>query len=134
MLRQKLVRVPLGLDHPYWVDDPDFDLEYHVRHIALPKPGDWRQLMIQVARLHSRPLDREHPLWEAYIIEGLHNVPGVPAGSFALYTKMHHALMDGVGGMRLMERIFGKSAKESLGLPAPWSVVLVAATAPFKRN
>ena len=65
--RQRLVRVPLSLDHPYWIDDPDFDLEFHVRHIALPKPGDWRQLCIQAARLHARPLDMSKPLWEAYV-------------------------------------------------------------------
>jgi hypothetical protein len=73
--RQRLVHVPLNLDHPYWIEDPDFDLEFHVRHIALPRPGDWRQLCIQVARLHSRPLDHNHPLWEIYVIEGLDNVP-----------------------------------------------------------
>lgn len=72
--RQRLVNVPLSLDHPYWIEDPDFDLEFHVRHIALPHPGDWRQLCIQAARLHARPLDREKPLWEAYVIEGLDNV------------------------------------------------------------
>ena len=60
--RRRLVQVPLGFDHPYWIEDPDFDLEFHVRHIALPKPGDWRQLCIQVARLHARPLDRGKPL------------------------------------------------------------------------
>jgi hypothetical protein len=57
--RQRVVKVPLNLDHPYWIEDPEFDLEYHVRHVALPKPGDWRQLCIQTARLHARPLDRE---------------------------------------------------------------------------
>ena len=70
---------------------PDFDLEFHVRHIALPKPGDWRQLCIQVARLHSRALDLNRPLWEMYVIEGLDNVEGVPPGSFALLQKIHHA-------------------------------------------
>src|SRR4051794_31251893 len=94
--RQRLVEVPLGLDHPYWIEDPDFDLEYHVRHIALPRPGDWRQFCIQVARLHSRPLDRGRPLWEMYVIEGLDNVAGLPAGSFAIMTKIHHAAVDGV--------------------------------------
>ena len=83
--RRRLVTVPLSLDRPYWIEDPTFDVEFHVRHIALPHPGDWRQLCIQVARLHSRPLDRSRPLWEAYVIEGLHNIPGVPKGSFALY-------------------------------------------------
>jgi WS/DGAT/MGAT family acyltransferase len=94
--RQKLVQVPLGIDHPYWIEDPDFDLEYHVRHIALPKPGDWRQLMIQVARLHSRPLDLNRPLWEMYVIEGLDNIKDLPGGSFAVMTKFHHAAVDGV--------------------------------------
>ena len=67
--RQKLVTVPLGIDHPYWIEDPDFDLEFHVRHIALPRPGDWRQLCIQAARIHARPLDFAKPLWEMYVIE-----------------------------------------------------------------
>ena len=78
--RQRLVQVPLGLDHPYWIEDPDFDLEYHVRHIALPRPGDWRQFCIQVARLHSRPLDLSRPLWEMYVIEGLDDIAGLPNG------------------------------------------------------
>jgi WS/DGAT/MGAT family acyltransferase len=103
--RRRLVRVPLSLDRPYWVEDSGIDVEFHVRHIALPHPGDWRQLCIQVARLHSRPLDRSKPLWEAYIIEGLHNVPGVPAGSFALYCKMHHAIIDGESGTELLKAL-----------------------------
>jgi len=65
--RQKIVRVPFGFDHPYWIEDANFDLEFHVRHIALPKPGDWRQLCIQAARLHARPLDLDKPLWEMYV-------------------------------------------------------------------
>lgn len=103
--RQRLVNVPMGLDRPYWIEDPDFDLEFHVRHIALPHPGDWRQLCIQAARLHARPLDREKPLWEAYVIEGLDNVAGVPEGSFALVTKIHHAAIDGVSGAQIAEAI-----------------------------
>jgi WS/DGAT/MGAT family acyltransferase len=99
--RQKLVRVPLGFDHPYWIEDANFDLEFHVRHIALPKPGDWRQLCIQVARIHARPLDLERPLWEMYVIEGLDGVDGLPAGSFALLTKIHHAAIDGVSGVEI---------------------------------
>ena len=103
--RRRLVSVPLSLDRPYWVEESAIDVEFHVRHIALPHPGDWRQLCIQVARLHSRPLDRSKPLWEAYIIEGLHNVPGVPAGSFALYCKMHHAIVDGESGTELLKAL-----------------------------
>jgi len=107
--RRRLVRVPLALDRPYWVEDSAFDVEFHVRHIALPHPGDWRQLCIQVARLHSRALDRSRPLWEAYVIEGLHNVPGVPAGSFALYCKMHHAIIDGESGTELLKAMHSLS-------------------------
>ena len=99
--REKLAYVPFGLDHPWWVEDKDFDLEYHIRHIALPKPGDWRQLCIQTARLISRPLDMARPLWEVYVIEGLDNVEGVPPGSFALVSVGHHASMDGVSGMEM---------------------------------
>ncbi len=103
--RRRLVTVPLSLDRPYWIEDPSFDVEFHVRHVALPHPGDWRQLCIQVARIHSRPLDRSKPLWEAYVIEGLHNIAGVPKGSFALYTKMHHAIIDGESGTELLKAL-----------------------------
>ena len=103
--RQRLVRVPFDLDHPYWTEDPEFDLEYHVRHIALPKPGDWRQLAIQVARLHSRPLDLTKPLWEFTIIEGLDNVEGLPPGCFALVAKVHHAAIDGMSGVEMSAAI-----------------------------
>jgi len=103
--RRRLVTLPFSLDRPYWLEDAFIDVEFHVRHIAVPHPGDWRQLCIQVARIHSRPLDRSKPLWEAYVIEGLHNVPGVPPGSFALYTKMHHAIVDGESGTELMKAL-----------------------------
>jgi diacylglycerol O-acyltransferase / wax synthase len=99
--RQRLVRVPFDLDHPYWIEDPEFDLEFHVRHIALPKPGDWRQLCIQVARLHSRPMDLTKPLWEFTIVEGLDNVEGLPPGCFALVSKVHHAAIDGMSGVEM---------------------------------
>ena len=102
LFRTRLVEVPGGIDRPYWVKDANFDVEFHLRHIALPHPGDWRQLCIQVARLHSRPLDLSRPLWEAYIIEGLDNIPNLPSGCFAIYTKMHHALVDGAGGSSFM--------------------------------
>ena len=101
MFRSKLQRVPLDLDHPYWVDDPNFDLEYHVRHIALPKPGDWRQFCIQASRIHARPLDQNRPLWEIYVVEGLDSLLELPAGSFALLTKIHHAAVDAEGGSRI---------------------------------
>lgn len=99
--RQRLVRVPFDLDHPYWIEDPEFDIEYHVRHIALPKPGDWRQLCIQAARLHSRPMDLTKPLWEFTIVEGLDNIEGLPPGCFALVSKVHHAAIDGMSGVEM---------------------------------
>lgn len=102
IFRTRLVEVPGNFDRPYWVVDSHFDVEFHLRHIALPQPGDWRQLCIQVARLHSRPLDMSRPLWEAYIIEGLDNISDLPEGSFAIYTKIHHSLVDGVGGAQFM--------------------------------
>jgi len=94
IFRSKLLRVPLELDYPYWVEDEHFDLEYHVRHIALPQPGDWRQFCIQASRIHARALDLNRPLWEIYVIEGLDSIVDLPAGSFALLTKIHHAAVD----------------------------------------
>jgi WS/DGAT/MGAT family acyltransferase len=105
--RQKLVRVPLDLDYPWWIEDRDFDLEYHVRHIRLPEPGDWRQLCIQVARLHARPLDVSKPLWEFTVIEGLDAVPSLPPGSYAVVSKVHHAAVDGVSGVDLVQALHG---------------------------
>ena len=102
LFRTRLHEVPGNIDRPYWVVDDNFDVEFHLRHIALPQPGDWRQLCIQIARLHARPLDMSRPLWEAYIIEGLDNITDLPEGSFAIYTKMHHALVDGAGGQSFM--------------------------------
>ena len=119
--RQKIVRVPLGFDHPYWIEDPDFDLEFHVRHIALPKPGDWRQLCIQVARLHARPLDLGKPLWEMYVIEGLDEVEGLPPGCFAVLTKVHHAAIDGVSGVEMTAAIHDLEVDGKPEPPtAPW--------------
>jgi WS/DGAT/MGAT family acyltransferase len=94
--RWKLVEVPLGLDYPYWVDDEDFDLDFHVREIALPKPGSDKQLADQVARIFSRPLDRARPLWEVYVIQGL------KSGHTAMLTKIHHAVIDGLSGAEIM--------------------------------
>lgn len=100
-----IVEVPLKLDHPYWKSNGPFDPEFHIRHIALPKPGDWRQLCIQASRLHARPLDRARPLWEFYVIEGLDNVEGYPPGCFAVLSKMHHAAIDGASGVEVAAAI-----------------------------
>ena len=102
IFRRKLAFVPYGLGRPYWVEDPTFDLEYHVRHIALPKPGDWRQLCILSARIHSTPLRRDKPRWEIYVIEGLNNIEGFPPNCFAMLMKVHHCAMDGATGTQFM--------------------------------
>ncbi|MFN6934874.1 MAG: WS/DGAT/MGAT family O-acyltransferase [Tsuneonella sp.] len=111
-IRQRMVRVPFDLDYPYWIEDPDFDLEYHVRHVALPEPGDWRQLCIQAARIFARPLDLTRPPWEFTVVEGLDNVPGVPKGCYAMVTKVHHAAIDGMSGIDLMEAMHTLRADE----------------------
>jgi WS/DGAT/MGAT family acyltransferase len=102
---QKVKRTPADIDYPYWVDDDKFDLDFHVRHLALPKPGDWRQFCIQVSRLHSRPLDMSRPLWELYVIEGLDNVEGFPQDSFAIYFKVHHCAMDEFTAQELLQSL-----------------------------
>jgi diacylglycerol O-acyltransferase len=98
-LRQRLVEVPLGLGRPYWVDDPEFDLEFHLREVALPLPGNPQQLGEQVARIHARPLDRTRPLWEMYLIHG------VDGDRAAIYSKIHHAAIDGVSGAEILATI-----------------------------
>jgi diacylglycerol O-acyltransferase len=102
IFRQRLLRVPLELDFPYWIEDENFDLEYHVRHIALPKPGDWRQFCIQASRIHARPLDLTRPLWELYLVEGLDSLLNLPKDSFALLAKIHHAAIDFRGSVDIM--------------------------------
>ena len=109
--RRRLVRVPFDLDHPYWIEDPEFDIEFHVRPIALPRPGDWRQLCIQVARLHARPMDLSKPLWEFTIVEGLDNVEGLPPGCFALVSKVHHAAIDGMSGVEMSAAVHDLDAE-----------------------
>ncbi len=113
--RMRVIDVPGKIDRSYWVQDKNFDVEFHLRHIALPAPGDWRQLWIQAARLHARPLDMSRPLWEAYIIEGLDNIQDLPKGAFAIYTKMHHSLVDGAGGDAFMNALHDTTPAGSAG-------------------
>jgi diacylglycerol O-acyltransferase len=115
-MRRRLVAVPLQLDHPYWIDDPDFDLDYHVRHLGLAPPGAADQLAEQVARIVSRPLDRSRPLWEVYVIEGLAD------GRWGLLTKTHHATIDGASGVILLNMLtdLDPDAVNTLE-PVPWT-------------
>jgi WS/DGAT/MGAT family acyltransferase len=99
-LRRRLIEVPLQLDHPFWIEDPEFDIEFHMRETAVPAPGTDEQLSALVARLVARPLDRGHPLWELYVIDGLAD------DRFAILTKLHHATIDGAAGAELMKILY----------------------------
>ena len=114
-LQYALPRHPL----PSWVEDEDIDLEYHVRHAALPWPGGERELGELVGRLHSTPIDLSRPPWECTLIEGL------DGGRFAMFVKVHHALIDGISGMKLLVRAMAPDRRASLGLPPFWSTARV---------
>jgi len=114
-LKRRLVRLPLEMDYPYWVDDEYFDLEYHIHHGRLPEPADWRQFCIHVARYHSRPLDMNRPAWDMFVIEGLDNIEGITPGSYAIAIKIHHAAADGASLMRFFGAI---SDIDNKGTPA----------------
>lgn len=100
----------------YWEEAEDFDLAQHLVHLALPKPGRIRELLAMVSRVHSAHLDRAYPLWRMYVIEGLED------GRIATYTKIHHALVDGVAGIRLMIKSMSANAEESMTMPPPWGM------------
>jgi len=100
----------------YWEEVDEFDLAHHVVHVALPKPGRIRELLAMVSRVHCGHLDRDYPLWQMYLIEGIED------GRFAVYIKVHHALMDGVAGIRLLIKSMSTHLENSLELPPPWEV------------
>src|SRR5690242_12235257 len=97
--RRRLVEVPFGLHHPVWIEDPDFDLDFHMRHIAVPQPGTATELNELVGHLVAIPLDRSHPLWEVWLIDGLED------GRVAVLSKVHHAAIDGASGEELIVAI-----------------------------
>ena len=119
-LTQKLVSVPMSLDRPYWVEDPDFDLSLHLHRTALPRPGGWKELRYLASRLFSQQLNRERPLWEFIFVEGLDSIPQVPKGSVALISKIHHAGFDGKSGADLMTMLYDISPKpRTVAPPVP---------------
>src|SRR5829696_6650766 len=111
-LRRRLVEIPLGLDHPYWIKDPEFDLDFHVRHTAVPPPGRDDQLANVVGRIVARPLDRRRPLWLSYVIEGLAD------DRFAVLTVIHHAAVDGASGVELLTLMLD-DAPTGAAVPTP---------------
>jgi diacylglycerol O-acyltransferase / wax synthase len=114
--RRRLVEVPLGLDLPYWVEDPNFDIDFHIRHHAVPPPGNPEQLAEVVSRIVARPLDRSRPLWELYVIEGVDN-----GRLIAQLTKVHHAAIDGAAGAMMLAAILDTDPNyRPRGTPAAW--------------
>ncbi len=113
--RQRVRSVPLDLGRPVWADDPHFELGYHVRHTALPAPGDDATFRNLMGRLMSQPLDRARPLWETWLVEGLHG------GRWALVFKVHHCMVDGVAGVGLLAELLDLERETSLEEPVPWA-------------
>jgi diacylglycerol O-acyltransferase / wax synthase len=105
VFERKLAQMPFEMSNPVWVDDDDIDLEYHIRRVVLSKPGTMEQLEAYTGRLHSSLLDRSRPLWEMYVFEGLEN------GQVAMYTKVHHAAVDGQAGVALAKALFDVTAE-----------------------
>jgi len=112
--RQRVAEVPGHLANPVWVDDPDFDITYHVRRNGLPRPGTQQQLLDLVSRLTSRPLDRSRPLWEAYLVEGL------PDGRVAVVTKTHPALVDGLSAIDIGQVLLDVEPDAPAPDPVEW--------------
>ncbi len=113
--RQHVRPVPFELGRPVWVDDPHFDLRYHLRHTALPAPGDDGAFNRLMGRLMSQPLDRERPLWEAWVVEGLEG------GRWATVFKVHHCMLDGIAGVELLTVLLDLGPDTTVGEPEPWS-------------
>lgn len=113
--RQRVRFVPFELGRPVWVDDPHFNLSYHVRHTALPAPGGDAELCRLMARLMSQRLDRDRPLWEAWVVEGL------DADRWALISKVHHCMVDGISGVDLLAAVLDSERESELPEPEPWT-------------
>ena len=121
IFRQRIVESPLNLGHPYWIEDPNFNIDNHLSHIALPKPGGRKELREAAAHFFSRTLDRTRPLWEIMFVEGLDSIEGLTKGSFALITKVHHAGIDGGSGAEMMGALFSLTPEPQELTPAkPW--------------
>ena len=115
VFKRRLMRLPYDFDHPYWVEDEFFDVEHHMFHGRLPQPGDWRQFCIHLARHFSRPMDMNRPLWDMYVIEVLGRIKGIPKGSYAIATRVHHAAIDGASAMHFFSAL---SDRDPQGTPA----------------
>jgi diacylglycerol O-acyltransferase len=117
--RKKLLNVPLNLDYPYWVDDPNFDIDLHINRLKLPDPANWKTLREMTSSIFSSPLDLRRPLWSIDFIEGLDEVSQVPKGSIAIVSKIHHVMIDGRSGVSIMSILFDKSEDDKNKKPSP---------------
>jgi diacylglycerol O-acyltransferase len=118
--RKKLLNVPLNLDYPYWVDDPNFDIDLHINRLKLPDPANWKTLREMTSSIFSSPLDLRRPLWSISFIEGLDEVSQVPKGSIAIVSKIHHVMIDGSSGVGIMGILFDKNEEDkNKKTPAP---------------
>jgi len=126
MLCRKVLRFPMNLDHPLWVEDENIDLEFHIRRVTLPKPGNFKQLCGMYAEINAQPLDLNRPLWEIHLIDGINAVAWAPKRSFALVVKFHHAGADGITATEItsalhddmpMHRRFGKPVRRKISSP-----------------
>ena len=112
--RKKLLNVPLNLDYPYWVDDPNFDIDLHINRLKLPDPANWKTLREMTSSIFSSPLDLRRPLWSISFIEDLDEVSQVPKGSIAIVSKIHHVMIDGSSGVGIMGILFDKNGEDEL--------------------
>jgi WS/DGAT/MGAT family acyltransferase len=121
--RQRLLNVPMNLDYPYWVDDPNFDLDLHLNRMRLPDPSNWKTLRYLTSKLFSAPLDLRRPLWSIHFIEGIDEIAQVPKGSVAIVTKVHHVMIDGSSGVGIMGVLYDSDAdanKKKRSKPKPF--------------
>ena len=109
--RQRLLHVPMDLDYPYWVDDPNFELDLHLHRMKLADPSNWESLRRTTSRSFSAPLDLRRPLWSIHFIEGIDEIPQIPNGSVAIVSKVHHVMIDGNSGVGLMGILFDTDSK-----------------------
>jgi diacylglycerol O-acyltransferase len=117
--RKRLLNVPMNLDYPYWVDDPNFDIDLHINRLKLPDPSNWKTLREMTSSIFSSPLDLRRPLWSISFIEGLDEVSQVPKGSVAIISKIHHVMIDGSSGVGIMGILFDKSEEDKNKKPEP---------------
>ena len=110
--RKRLLNVPLNLDYPYWVDDPNFDIDLHINRLKLPDPANWKTLREMTSSIFSSPLNLRRPLWSISFIEGLDEVSQVPKGSIAIVSKIHHVMIDGSSGVGIMGILFDKNEED----------------------